>query len=116
MESPFVVQRPEGYYLFVRNRMFDYPSLTTVYFSDTPRRFPSGTRAWFAALQNVHAPEIVEEAGRYFIARVSGPRHANRQASAQGGGWIEVAELAFQSLSAQNDSSITVLGDPSAGH
>ncbi len=99
MESPFVVHRPEGYYLFVRNRRFDYPSLTTVYFSPTPQRFPSGDRAWFAELENVHAPEIVEEAGRYFIARVSGPRHANRQAPEQGGGWIEVAELVFRSPS-----------------
>ncbi len=102
MESPFVVQRPEGYYLFVRNRMFDYPSLTTIYFSQTPQRFPSGNKAWFAELENVHAPEIVEEAERYFIARVSGPRHANRQAPGQGGGWIEVAELAFRPRSSQN--------------
>jgi beta-fructofuranosidase len=102
MESPFVVPRPEGYYLFVRNRMFDYPSLTTIYFSQTPRRFPSGSKAWFAELENVHAPEIVEEGGRYFIARVSGARHANRQAPDQGGGWIEVAELAFRPPSKQN--------------
>lgn len=53
-------------------------------------------KAWFAELENIHAPEIVEEAGRYFIARVSGPRHANRQAPEQGSGWVEVAELAFQ--------------------
>ncbi len=98
MESPFVVKRPEGYYLFVRNRMFDYPSLTTIYFSQTPRRFPSGNKAWFAELKDIHAPEIVEEAGRYFIARVSGPRHANRQAPEQGG-WIDVAELVFRSSS-----------------
>jgi hypothetical protein len=98
MESPFVVKRPEGHYLFVRNRMFDYPSLTTIYFSQTPGRFPSGSKAWFAELKDVHAPEIVEEAGRYFIARVSGPRHANRQAPEQGG-WIEVAELVFRSSS-----------------
>ena len=96
MESPFVAKRPEGYYLFVRNRMFDDPSLTTVYFSQTPGRFPSGNNAWFTELKDVHAPEIVQEQGRYFIARVSGARHANRQAPEQGG-WVEVAELVFRS-------------------
>ncbi len=94
-ESPFVVARPEGYYLFVRHRLFNDPVLTTVYFSRDPRRFPSGKKAWFAELKDIHAPEIVEYEKRYYIARVSGKRRANPQAP-DTGGWIEVAELQFQ--------------------
>jgi hypothetical protein len=95
MESPFVVARPEGYYLFIRNRRFDNPALTTVYFSQTPQRFPSGEKAWFAALKNVHAPEIVQRKNRYYVARVSGARHASPDAPKRGG-WVEVAELDFR--------------------
>ena len=94
LESPFVVPRPEGYYLFVRNRLLKNETVTTVSFSQDPRRFPSGERPWFAELKHVHAPEIVQVDDRYYLARVSGPRHANRQAPAVGG-WVEVAELQF---------------------
>jgi hypothetical protein len=95
LESPFVVPRPEGFYLFVRNRLLEEDTVTTVSFSEDPARFPSGAHPWFAELKHVHAPEIVECDGRYYIARVSGPRHANRQAPAAGG-WVEVAELQFR--------------------
>ena len=95
MESPFVVHRPEGYYLFVRNRYYDKRTLTTVYFSRDPAVFPSGTHSWFAELENVHAPEIVQDGKQYFIARVSGPPHAGFQAP-KTGGWIEVANLEFR--------------------
>jgi len=42
----------------------------------------------------VHAPEIVEVDGRFYIARVSGARHANPFAPLAGG-WVEIAELVF---------------------
>ena len=95
LESPFVVSRPEGFYLFVRNRLLEEDVVTTVSFSEDPAHFPSGERPWFAELKHVHAPEIVEIDGRYYIARVSGARHANRQTPAVGG-WVEMAELQFR--------------------
>ena len=95
LESPFVVPRPEGYYLFIRHRHMNERTTTVVLFSHRPDKFPSGDRAWFAELDHVHAPEIVTDRGRYYIARVSGPPHANKNAPRKGG-WIEVAELVFE--------------------
>ena len=95
LESPFVVPRPEGFYLLVRNRLLEEDTVTTVSFSKEPARFPGGVHPWFTELKHVHAPEIVEFDGRHYIARVSGPSHANRQAPAIGG-WIEAAELRFR--------------------
>ncbi len=95
LESPFVVVRPEGNYLFVRHRLFNDPMLTTVYFSQNAKRFPSGKNAWFAELKGIHAPEIIECNNRYYIARVSGAPHANPKAP-DTGGWIDVAELQFR--------------------
>jgi hypothetical protein len=57
-------------------------------------RFPSGAQAWFGELADVHAPEIVQVGQQDYIARVSGPGHANPNSPAQGG-WIEVARLDF---------------------
>ncbi len=94
LESPYVVGRPEGYYLFIRHRLLDETCSTVVIFSDSPNEFPSGERTWFAELHHVHAPEIVPHEGKYYIARVSGPQHGNRFAPEKGG-WIEIAELRF---------------------
>ena len=94
LESPFVVRRPEGYYIFIRHRLLEETCSTVVIFSDFPNEFPSGERTWFVELNHVHAPEIVSHEGKYYIARVSGPRHGNKFAP-QKGGWIEIAELKF---------------------
>jgi hypothetical protein len=95
LESPFVVARPEGFYLFVRNQLLEEETVTTVSFSEDARRFPSGVQPWFATFKHVHAPEIVQSGDRYTIARVSGARHASREAPPVGG-WVEVAELQFR--------------------
>ncbi len=81
LESPFVVRRPEGYYLFLRYRFAGDRELTTVYLSTRPNRFPSGRRAYFTAIEGAHAAEIVEHDGEYWIARTSGaasPRDTRR--------------------------------------
>ncbi len=95
LESPFVVQRPEGFYLFIRHRRQGDGTLTVVLCSQRPDRFPSGREQWFAALPDVHAPEIVIDDGRYYLFRVSGARHASPTAPEKSG-WLEVAELVFQ--------------------
>ena len=51
-----------------------------VLFSKRPDLFPSGKRAWFCELHDVHAPEIVTAHGKYYVARISGAAHANRRA------------------------------------
>jgi hypothetical protein len=94
LESPFVLPRPEGYYLFARDRYVTDRCLARVYFSKDARQFPSGERAWFGELEDVHAPEIVQVGKQDYIARVSGPGHANPNSPARGG-WIEVARLDF---------------------
>jgi hypothetical protein len=96
LESPFVIHRPEGFYLFVRHREYRKAEVVTVVlFSDQPDRFPSGNRQWFSELIGLHAPEIVTDGGKYYIFRVSGAPHASRAAPDKGG-WIDVAELKFQ--------------------
>ena len=44
LESPFVVQREEGFYLFIRHRLHDESVLTVVLFSRRPDQFPSGQK------------------------------------------------------------------------
>ena len=66
-----------------------------VLFSKRPDLFPSGKRAWFCELHDVHALEIVMAHGKYYVARISGAPHANHHAPKKSG-WIEVAELAFE--------------------
>jgi len=94
LESPFVIARPEGYYLFARHRLFDDRRVTSVYFSADPERFPSGERAWFAELEGVHAPEILVDDEQYYIARVTGPAHAGRGGRPDRGS-IDIARLSF---------------------
>ncbi len=94
MESPFVLPRPEGYYLFARDRYVTDRCLTRVYFSKDARQFPSGEPAWSGELEDVHAPEIVRVDEQDYIARVSGPGHANPNSPVRGG-WVEVARLDF---------------------
>ncbi len=94
LESPFVIHAAGTWWLFVRDRAQDDRCLTTLFRSDTPERFPSGVRAWQAELENVHAPELVEDGGRWHIARVSGPLDAFPCAPSNGG-WIEIAPIHF---------------------
>jgi len=93
LESPFVVARDEGCYLFVRHRLRDTNKATVVLFSRRPDFFPSGPQAWFAELPNVHAPEIVRHDGRWHLARVSGAPHTGYKGAV---GWVEIAELRFE--------------------
>jgi hypothetical protein len=95
LESPFVIRRPDGFYMFIRHRLLDARRTTVVLFSDRPDNFPCGEQAWFAELDGVHAPEVVEDGGVFYIARVSGPAHSGPGAPERGG-WIEVARLGFR--------------------
>lgn len=95
LELPFVVSRPEGFYLFVCSRLLEEQTVTTASFSEDLARFPSGAQPWFAELKHVHAPEIVQVDDRHYIPRVSGARHANRQAPTVGGR-VGVAEMRFR--------------------
>ena len=63
-ESPFVIRRDGLYYLFVSG--FDYARVA-LYVSDDPFDFGDPV-ANKAGEINGHAPEIVEENGRYYIA------------------------------------------------
>ncbi|HOJ38879.1 MAG TPA: hypothetical protein PKX93_02435 [bacterium] len=94
LESPSVLAGPDGYYLFVRHRLLDRQPATVVLFSEKPDSFPCGRQAWFHLLPDVHAPETVTWQGKHFLARVSGPVHANPRAPARGG-WVEIAPLSF---------------------
>jgi len=95
LESPFVVKNQEGYYLFIRHRRMDENVSTVVLYSEQPDCFPSGERAWFHRLDMVHAPEIVEHAGEFYIARVSGPPDVSSRYESNGN-WIEIARLEFK--------------------
>ena len=96
LESPYIVKEDEGYYMFIRHRHLDKKTTTVVLFSETREEFPSGIQTWFHELDFIHAPEIVKHDGKYYIVRVSGPNHANKNAPEKGG-WLEVAEFEFQS-------------------
>ena len=76
--------------------ILDKKTTTVVLFSETREEFPSGIQTWFHELDFIHAPEIVKHDGKYYIVRVSGPNHANKNAPEKGG-WLEVAEFEFQS-------------------
>jgi hypothetical protein len=94
LESPFVIEEAEKYWLFVRDRSLDDRGVTTVFTSNLPDHFASGERAWNMEMENVHAPELVRHEGKWHIARVSGPPDELSQ-SPKRGGWIELAELSF---------------------
>lgn len=94
LESPYLVPEGDGWYLFCRHRLLDDRRATTVYWAETPDRFPSGERAWCAEIPNCHAPEIVRSGDHWYIARVSGPPHAGPGGLADEG-WVDVARLTF---------------------
>jgi len=94
LESPFVVRAAGAYWLFVRNRALDERCVTTVFRSGSPDRFASGGGAWDAELEGVHAPELVNVDGAWYIARVSGPPD-HLSCAPRRGGWIDVASITF---------------------
>ncbi len=94
LESPHLLARPEGCYLFLRHRLLDDRSATVVHFSRRADRFRWGPRRWVAELADCHAAEIVTTAGATYIARASGAPHARPGAPA-GAGWVEIAVLEF---------------------
>lgn len=96
LESPSVLRREEGYYLFIRNRNYDKEVKTVVLFSKNPEDFPSGERKWFAELQPVHAAEIIAVGEEVFIARVSAPSKRVNYLAPDKGGWVEIARLRFE--------------------
>jgi len=64
-ESPFVVQREEGFYLF-RSSSMDFN--TYVYFSDTPYNFGVNDDSKLIAVLPLKAPEIIQHDGQEFIS------------------------------------------------
>ena len=95
LESPFVVHAAGSYWLSTRNRSLDEDCITTVFRSDSPECFASGTEAWDAELPGVHAPELVEADGAWHIARVSGPPD-HVACAPKRGGWVDLAPIAFE--------------------
>jgi hypothetical protein len=86
-ENPYVVRRPEGWYLFASNRRDWRPAdsprspppvtVLTVSFSTDPLFFGRGVRTWFHEIStqhdgaiNPHAPEFVEADGRLWMVCV----------------------------------------------
>jgi hypothetical protein len=94
LQSPFVVQAANHYWLFVRNRSMDNRCVTTLFRADAPDRFASGISAWDFEFEGVHAAELVTANGQWHIARVSGPPGAHAGAPEKGG-WIEIASISF---------------------
>ena len=106
LESPAVLRRPEGWYLFISNRRMwrtgDDPkrpppiTVTTVSFSQDPLDFGRGESPWFHQIQNVHAAEIVEAEGRTWLVRVgTDGRTANKPMPGLTG-WLEIAPLRWE--------------------
>ena len=94
LESPCMVQRPDGYYLFMRHRLMDERTTTVVLYSPEPDHFELGLQPWVQELHNVHAPEIISAKDACCIVRVSGGRHDNPNAPDRGG-WLEAAKMEF---------------------
>jgi hypothetical protein len=96
LESPFVIETSGEYWLFVRDRSMDDRCVTTVFNSGRPDLFRSGKHAWNFELPGIHAPELVNTDGNWYIARVSGPPDSLPCAPRRGG-WIEIAKIDFTS-------------------
>lgn len=92
LESPYVIRRPEGFYLFICHRRIGC-RITVVLFSEDPRRFGSGRGGWLTILAPAHAAEIVEWDGKTYLAAVSGPVSPGFP---NDGGWVDLAELGWQ--------------------
>lgn len=91
LESPFVVNASGAYWLFVRNRLLDATITTQVYSSHAPDAFRQINPV---CLDHVHAPELVQAGGHWYIARVSGPPELY-PTEAPSVGWVDIAKIAF---------------------
>lgn len=91
LESPFVIKRPEGFYLFICHRRIGR-RITVVVFSRDPFHFPPGRDRWLTILAPAHAAEIVEDEDMLYLAAVSGPTELG---CPEGGGWVETAQLGW---------------------
>lgn len=72
-ESPFVIRRPEGFYLLTRH-CFAGPH-TNVRYSPTPL-FGCANGGWLTTIRDCHAAECIEHEGKVWIARVTSGRDA----------------------------------------
>ena len=101
LESPAVIHRPEGWYLFISNRRIWQPqddpkrpppiTVTTVSFSKDPLDFGRGERPWFHDFPDVHAAEVVEADDRIWLVRVGNDRQSGTLT-----GWLEIAPLRWE--------------------
>lgn len=92
LESPFVIHRPEGWYLFMcTTRLQPAAQVTTVSFSENPLDFGRGEHPWFQEIREAHAAEIVEAEGRTWIVRVAGSRESGQET-----GRLEIAPLRWE--------------------
>jgi hypothetical protein len=106
LESPAVIRRPEGWYLFISNRRMWRPgddprrpppiTVTTVSFSKDPLDFGRGERPWFHEFENVHAPELVEADGRTWLVRVGTDGRIGNKPLPGLTGWLEIAPLRWE--------------------
>ncbi len=89
-----VCRQGDTYWLFVRDRQREgvqTPAPTVVYASSDPCCFDSSAEP-LAIFPDLQAPEIVEDAGRLYVVRVSGVTHASMR-GIDDHGWLEVAPL-----------------------
>ncbi len=95
VESPQVIEGPDGFYLFVTNVLLReaYGNLwtTAVYYSPAPDRFPDGPDARIGAFPDVLACEVERDDHGLVIARVSGRNDADSARD----GFIDTARLEF---------------------
>lgn len=66
-ECPFVVSRPEGYYLF-RTQRYGADAQTSVYCSPDPMDFGIDDDRYLLGTLPIAAPEVVEHEGEWYVA------------------------------------------------
>lgn len=97
LESPTVFRSGDTYWLLVRDRKLETPETPApaiAYASLNPRRFDSHVDP-VTVFPDLHAPEVVEVDGRFYVFRVSGVTHASLS-GIDDHGWLEVAELRLE--------------------
>ena len=94
LESPFVIKRPEGFYLIECHRMIGR-RISVVVLSEDPFHFPTGRDNWLTVLAPAHAPEIIDDGEQLHIAAVSGPVDPGYPPP-KDGGWVDIAPLVWK--------------------
>lgn len=97
IESPFVIEHENIFYLFVCNRTVERKRkqcVNYIYCSESPESFKSGFENYNFEMKDVFAVEIVKKQDEFHIAKVSGKYDRVAYAPPQGG-WIDIAELTF---------------------